>query len=86
MIFPAMHRFVEFWNRGDEFSRFRNSEAGGPVLFHPHKKVDEPLAGDIVAQDNDKEGEELDNKGRNDRRHNEVHVCVSANGLANPPI
>lgn len=50
MVFAAMHRFMEFGNGGDELGRCRNPEARWPVLFHPHKEVYEPLAGDVVAQ------------------------------------
>ena len=50
MIFAAMHWFTEFQDSGDEFSRCRNPEARRPMLLHPCEEIDEPLAGNIVAQ------------------------------------
>ena len=50
MVFVAMHRFMEFQNGGDEFGHCRNPEARWPVLFHLHKEVYKPLAGNIIAQ------------------------------------
>ena len=49
MIFVAMHQFMEFLNGRDKFSGGRNPKARRPMLLHPHKEVDEPLAGNIVA-------------------------------------
>ena len=80
MIFAAMHWLMEFRNGRDKFSGGRNPKARGPMLFHPHEEIHKPLAGDIIAQDNDKESKGLDNESLDDGGNNEVHICVSANG------
>ena len=73
MVFPAVHGLVQFGNCGYEFFGWRNPEGSGPMLVHAGEEVDEPLAGDVVADDNEEEGEGLD-----DKANEVVHVRVSA--------
>ena len=73
MIFAPMHRFVKFRDGRYKACSFRNPEVGGP-MFHLLEKVDKPLAGNVVAEDDERNGAGVvDHKG-----HNVVHIAVSA--------
>jgi len=68
-----MHRFVKFRDGRYKARSFRNPEVGGP-MFHSLEEVDEPLAGDVVAEDDEGDGAGIvDYEGRD-----VVHIAVSA--------
>ena len=74
MIFAAVHWFMEFWNGRYQLGARRNPERSRPMFVHSMKKVHEPLASDVVAYEDEGEGECLD--------HNcddKIHVRVSVN-------
>ena len=72
MIFPAVHGLVQFGNGRYEFFGRGNLEGGRPMFFHTVEEVDEPLAGDVIAEDNQRHGAGIDHK------HGDVvHVGIS---------
>jgi hypothetical protein len=77
VIFAAVHWFVKFWNRRYQLGACRNPERGGPMLIHSMKEIHEPLAGDVVAYEDEGEGKCLDHD-----RDNKIHVRVSVNTSA----
>ena len=72
MIFPAVHRFVQFGNHGYQFFGWRNLEGRGPMLIHVDGEIDKPLTHDVIA-DKDKG----DGKGLDVNCNEVVHVWVS---------
>ena len=77
MILAAVHWFVKFRNRQYQLGARRNPERGGPMLVHSMKKVYEPLAGNIVAYEDEGEGKCVDYE-----RDDEIHVRISMNASA----
>ena len=56
-----------------ELFGWRNLEGSGPMLIHTGENVDKPLAGDVIADENEDDCKGLDNKCKE-----VIHVQVSA--------
>lgn len=63
MIFFAVRRLVHFWDSGDELLLRCRLDFGWPVLGDTGVEVDIPLTTDIIADENEREQGELEERG-----------------------
>ena len=77
MFFLAMHRFVQLGNCGYELCGSGNLEVGRSVCIHLVKEVDEPLAGNVIADKDEGDSAEVLDVRVDDERENAIHVAVS---------
>jgi len=77
-----MHRFVQLGNRGYELCGSGNLEVGRPVCIHSVKEVDKPLAGDVVADEDEGDSAEVLDVCVDDERKDAIHVAVSGQHIS----
>ena len=82
VIFSAMHRFMQLRNRGYELRGTGNLEVGRPVCIHSVKEVDEPLAGDVIADEDKGNSAEVLDVRVDDEREDAIHVAVSGQHIS----
>lgn len=82
MIFLAVHWFMQLGNRRYELHGSRNLEVGRPVCIHSVKEVDEPLAGDVVADEDEGDSTEVLDVCVEDDREDAIHVAVSGQHIS----
>ena len=82
MIFSAVHWFMQLGNRRYELHGSRNLEVGRPVCIHSVKEVDEPLAGDVVADEDEGDSTEVLDVCVEDDREDAIHVAVSGQHIS----
>ena len=72
MICRLMHWFMEFWNGGNEFCSWTRLDLFWPMRVDSFEEVDEPLACDVVADEDDGYKKLL-----NGRAEDIIHVRIS---------
>lgn len=82
VFFSAMHGFVQLGNCGYELRGSGNLEIHGPVCIHSVEEVDEPLAGDVVADEDEGDSAEVLDVRVNDQREEVIHVAVSGQRIS----
>lgn len=82
VFFAAVHGLMQLRDCRYELYGIRNLEVGGPVGIHSAKEVHEPLAGDVVADEDEGEGAEVLDVYVDDEGEYTVHVAVSAQGIS----
>jgi len=63
---------MKLWDGRNKSGGWQWSDIGGPVRGDTIVQVYEPLTGNIVADENDRNSKTLDSRGKN-----EVHICKS---------
>ena len=82
MFFLAMHQFMQLGSCGYELCGSRNLEVGRPVCIHSVKEVDEPLAGDVIADEDKGNSAEVLDVRVDDEREDAIHVAVSGQHIS----
>lgn len=81
MIGGSVHGFMEFGDRGYKSRRRSKFDISGPVVRHPVEEVDEPLTGDVIADQDNRKG-----CTPNGGAENVVHVRVPVQTLGIQPL